>query len=95
MNWQTKHSMIVGALLVTLGLHLKNLQTWADVLTVGSLGEFLFQVGVTIGALLVGSPVARTPWTAEQRAAAAAVAAPAKKFLGLFVVVLLSGPAAG
>jgi hypothetical protein len=52
-----KHWAILGALVVTLGLHLKGASTWAALLQPSSVGELLFQIGTVIGALLVGSPL--------------------------------------
>ena len=72
MKWKTSHSMIISALLIALGTQLSGLEHGiSDALTPAFIGGLLIQIGTTVGALLVGSPVPRQQWTPEERAAKA------------------------
>ena len=63
-QFEVKHFVILGALLVAVGTQLAGLEHgWKDAATPAFLGGLLMQVGTTIAAVFVGAPqnVPKTP----------------------------------
>ena len=67
-NWSKTHSALILALLGVLFLHIKGEPSWDAVLTTASIGELGGQILLTLGAMLVGSPMSRKVWSPEERA---------------------------
>ena len=65
---QTKHWAVVGALIVAVGMQLVSLEHgFADAFTPGFIGGLLIQIGTTVAALMVGSPLPPRPWDQVER----------------------------
>lgn len=57
MNFQTKHWIIVAALLVAIGTQIGGMEHgWHDAMAPGFVGGLLIQIGTTLAALFVGAP---------------------------------------
>ena len=67
MKLTTKHFAVLAALLIAIGTQLGSAEHgWADVSSPGFVGGLMLQVGTTIGALFVGSPV-KPKWDGVDR----------------------------
>ena len=81
MNWKTSHTMIIGALLVALGTQLAGLEHgFQDALTPAFIGGLLVQIGTTVGAMLIGSPLPPPKWDRIERRAPEGVGAAVTPF---------------
>jgi hypothetical protein len=68
LRWETKHTVVLAALLVTTGTQVATLPDWTPASRPQFIGQLLLQIGTTLGALFVGSPTERRraagePWT--------------------------------
>ena len=62
-----QHWTVIAALIIAIGTQLSAVQHPEELYSPTFIGGLLIQVGTTIAALLVGSPIPRTPWTDEER----------------------------
>lgn len=68
MNWKMQHFAILAGLLVAIGTQLGTLEHgFQDALTPGFISGLLVQIGVTVGAMLTGSPIGRKEWSPMER----------------------------
>lgn len=66
MQFETKHWIVIGAMLVAIGTQVGGLEHgWRDATTPGFIGGLIVQIGATVGAIFVGAPI--KPWNGQDR----------------------------
>lgn len=68
LNLQTKHYLLLGAMLVAIGTQISGLPSWQAATSPLFLGGMIIQVGLTFGSLFVEKPQKQyTPGTSVDR----------------------------